>query len=511
MATTGEEGKALLEGQGFTLDADAPIYPIGAERETRSTKRSREVVGDILKSGSKKGKEMTEEELEKYKASLEMVFRIFKHGSNDDLSEADLSAAIKSMGKRATKEKIRAIFAAANKDNTGSITKDEFVNYMVNKQKLKAKEKQPEKKAKKPKVESPSSARQTRSKTSPVKSPAKAASSPVKSPSKKKKAAKQDEPEAAEKDSKQEVQADAAQPDAAPAAAEDAAPARPAMQKGLSIADFFTPHAGLQDQIVANQLDQHNNPLGRGFDLGHEKAFGLFNILLYNFRNKDTQSANRGDPATLWNETKKALDDKGFVVVEATTEKEFLDEIHNFDEVWFISSGRRPEDPERFKAEMRKFHESGRGICIWVDNKPFFGEANVVLQDLLGITMQGDTPANKILKVGNGSKSGEFSRHLITTGIVNLHEGRTICFPNKVTDKMKVLATSTDGHPCMFYTDPSPKSGPIAVDCGFTKLYNEFWSATAGTERYVRNLAVWLLALDYRMRVGTFWKGKIDE
>lgn len=34
---------------------------------------------------------------------------------------------------------------------------------------------------------------------------------------------------------------------------------------------------------------------------------------------------------------------------------------------------------------------------------------------------------------------------------------------------------------------------------------------TAGTERYIRNIAVWLLSLDYRLKVGAPWKGPISD
>jgi len=188
-----------------------------------------------------------------------------------------------------------------------------------------------------------------------------------------------------------------------------------------------------------------------------------------------------------------------------------LDNIHNHDEAWFISSGKQPEDSSRWVSEIKKFHESGKGLAIFADNDPFYVHANLILKDILGTTLQGSTPGNKILKVGDGAKAGQFARHLLTTGIVNLHEGNTICFPTKNSNKFKVIGTSTDGNPCMFYCDPAKGFGPIVVDCGFTKLYAHHWKETAGTERYVRNIAVWLLSLDYRMKIGAPWKGPITE
>jgi hypothetical protein len=51
--------------------------------------------------------------------------------------------------------------------------------------------------------------------------------------------------------------------------------------------------------------------------------------------------------------------------------------------------------------------------------------------------------------------------------------------------------------------------GRIVVDCGYTKLLPHHWAKTAGTERYVRNVAVWLLALDYRIKIGAPLQGDI--
>jgi len=49
--------------------------------------------------------------------------------------------------------------------------------------------------------------------------------------------------------------------------------------------------------------------------------------------------------------------------------------------------------------------------------------------------------------------------------------------------------------------------GRVVVDCGLTKLYKEWDSA--GTARYVRNIAVWLLGLEHRLKIGANIQGKI--
>jgi len=282
------------------------------------------------------------------------------------------------------------------------------------------------------------------------------------------------------------------------------------MTRGLSITDYYTPFAGLQDEIKSTELDAHHNPKGRGFDLGHESAFGMFGVILYNPRHSEAVQSTGTDPKSLWVETTKALQSKGFNVYEAKSEKDFLDTLPEYDVAYFNSSGRTIEDPERFLKEVKKFHEAGKGLGIFADNDPFYVEANLILEKLWAVKLKDSTKGNKILTVGEGKKSGQFARHLLTTGIVNLHEGNTICYPTKLNDKFQVLATSTDNHPCMMYSEAGVKQGRIVVDCGFTKLYSHNWEKTAGTERYVRNIAVWLLAIDYRMKVGAPIKGDIE-
>jgi len=155
-----------------------------------------------------------------------------------------------------------------------------------------------------------------------------------------------------------------------------------------------------------------------------------------------------------------------------------------------------------------KFHESGKGIFIWADNSPYFHEANLLLDKLIpGVKLIGDNQGDKVLKpqaidaTSEPPKSGHFARHLITTGIVSLYEGITICYPDKVLPQMTVIGQSTDNKPCFFCYEP-PGKGRVLVDCGFTKLFNDRWAKTAGTERYVRNCAVWLLGLEERLKHG---------
>lgn len=99
---------------------------------------------------------------------------------------------------------------------------------------------------------------------------------------------------------------------------------------------------------------------------------------------------------------------------------------------------------ETFTDAVKKFHNSGGALYIWGDNDPYYVHANWLLEDMFGIKLQSNTPGSKNLKVGDANKTGEFGRHLITSGVVNLCEGYTISYPNKL-GIFEPLATSTDG------------------------------------------------------------------
>jgi hypothetical protein len=124
-----------------------------------------------------------------------------------------------------------------------------------------------------------------------------------------------------------------------------------------------------------------------------------------------------------------------------------------------------------------------------------------VLKALKLPPLTGNTPGNKVLKAGKPNIKGEFGPHLLTSGISNLFEGITICYPSSTKD-LTVLAISSDNNPVIAVKEPGQQNktaGRIVIDCAFTKLYCS-WD-TAGTARYVRNMAIWLLGIDHRMAI----------
>jgi len=145
----------------------------------------------------------------------------------------------------------------------------------------------------------------------------------------------------------------------------------------------------------------------------------------------------------------------------------------------------------------------------------FFYEANLLFEKILpAVALIGNTPGDKILQpqlaaaTSEQPQQGHFARHLITTGIVSLYEGVTICYPNKILPHMTVIGQSTNNHPCFFCTE-EPGKGRLMVDCGYTKLCESKWKQTAGTERYVLNCSTWLLGLEARIKMGAPIRGDI--
>jgi len=243
------------------------------------------------------------------------------------------------------------------------------------------------------------------------------------------------------------------------------------------------------------EYDQHGNILSKEFDLGIDGAFNDFSLLIGTFVNRGNLSDYFVGLAV------KSLEKKGFRVTYTSEEGNFVQLIttNHYDVVWIISGDSFIGDSKPFLQAVLDYHKKGGGLMIYGDNAPYFAHANIVLPTLVGCQLIGDTPAGKILEYGSGDKSGFFDEnHLVFAGINHLYEGVTICYPNQGS-KLKTLAMSTDGNPCILFCEAGESKiengGRIIVDSGWTKLYQMYW-ASAGQARYVVNATVWLLNLE---------------
>jgi len=268
--------------------------------------------------------------------------------------------------------------------------------------------------------------------------------------------------------------------------------------QSMPMQQYYNTSVGLNDELVTfkdseSKFDTHSNPQGAEYDLGRDGEFKNFSLLIGQF---DAQCGLR--------DASEALKQKGFKVIIVTTMNQFIAQLKNVQVAWIISGMQSSVDnsSSAFIDAVVSFHLGGGGLLVWGDNDPYFAHANLVLPKLLKKKIQliGNTPGGKPMFVGSATKSSQFAPHIITTGVVKLFEGITICYPDNL-GPLKVLGTSSDGHPAVSFADneslDNPTCGRIIVDCGWTKNYCS-WKE-AGTARYVSNATIWLLGLENKI------------
>jgi len=131
--------KTASEGANFLKDVGHQAHNKD-EVETRSRAQTREAADIMMgQQETKKVTEMTPDEINKEKDKIRMVFRLFDTNKDGKIDEEELTAVINGLGKRPTVAKIRKVFQEADKNKDGSIQSEEFVEYMINKRKLKEK------------------------------------------------------------------------------------------------------------------------------------------------------------------------------------------------------------------------------------------------------------------------------------------------------------------------------------------------------------------------------------
>jgi hypothetical protein len=53
----------------------------------------------------------------------------------------------------------------------------------------------------------------------------------------------------------------------------------------------------------------------------------------------------------------------------------------------------------------------------------------------------------------------------------NIHEGITICHPEKTHKDFQIFAYNSNNEPLVLFAEENENHGRIIIDCGFTKLY----------------------------------------
>jgi len=192
---------------------------------------------------------------------------------------------------------------------------------------------------------------------------------------------------------------------------------------------------------------------------------------------------------------KKALAEKGFSVYrwmnQPPSPEELEQKLKQACQLWIISSDQRLLT-EKHLDVIQRFFDSGKGVYIWGDNEPYYADANAVAQRLLGIQMLGNVMGDQVVGLQKApGKKGLLPRHLLTTGLEFIYEGITIA----TVQPNQTLTPLIYGSAGNLVTAIYDRNGKRAIlDGGFTRLFLK-WD-TAGTGRYVKNAASWLVNVE---------------
>ncbi|MEZ4320549.1 MAG: hypothetical protein R3F61_23915 [Myxococcota bacterium] len=189
---------------------------------------------------------------------------------------------------------------------------------------------------------------------------------------------------------------------------------------------------------------------------------------------------------------KAALGEKGFNVVRWVNQPPPVEELQaglaKSSQLWVVSGPGRTLTDAHLDV-IDEFFDSGRGVYIWGDNEPYYADANAVADRLFGGRMTGNLPGTVTVGVQHeAGKPGVARGHDITTGLEHLYEGVTIATLD-AHPKLQPLVVGSAGNVVTAVYDHDGKRA--VLDGGFTRLFIN-WD-TAGTSRYVKNAAAWLV------------------
>lgn len=247
----------------------------------------------------------------------------------------------------------------------------------------------------------------------------------------------------------------------------------------------YNPNAGISN-IPGAIKDSYGNPQGSEYDLAADGSFKGYKIVVLNLCNE----CNITEP-------RKALEKKGFTVVEYTyaavpSAQALSSELAgDKTQLWVISHRSGFLNSDHIRVIVDYYH-SGHGVYIWGDNDPYYVDANTILYELFRASLSGNSIGDRVLGIqASPGAPGIIRDHLITTGIVNFYEGITISAPS-LSGGLQPLMFASDGRPVTAFYDADGKRA--LVDGGFTRLWYKWDSA--GTDRYVVNAACWLVNVE---------------
>lgn len=234
------------------------------------------------------------------------------------------------------------------------------------------------------------------------------------------------------------------------------------------------------ERAVKNK-DGHGNVKGSQYDLAIDGAFEGQTIVVLNLVNVSLSLPQA------------ALKEKGFSMYQfqraAPSPKELEEALSKACQLWVISDTEQKLNDEHAEVIKRFFH-NGKGVYLWGDNDPYHADVDFLAGKLVGVSLSGVYHgAQNVGFKTDSTKSGMRADHLITTGLEFVYEGITISKINDPQQAMTPLIWSTDGEVVAgIYEDQGQR---LIIDGGFTRLYHN-WDG-AGTGRYVKNAAAWLV------------------
>ena len=244
-------------------------------------------------------------------------------------------------------------------------------------------------------------------------------------------------------------------------------------------------YAGMND--IPGAKDIYNNYAGNDGDLGRDGAFQGKKVIVLWLCYSGTESETN---------IRKVLSTKGFSVDFYTAKnlpsaQALSVMLQTANQLWLVAEKEILLNEDYYKIII-DFYKKGKGLYLLGDNAPFFADVNVISQKLFGTELKGDYIGDKVIGVSEKQNDvGIIKGHLMSTGICNFYEGITI---SNVEPKggLKPLVYSSDGKVAAAYFDKFGRR--LLIDGGFTRLYFK-WD-TAGTDRYVKNAAVWLANIE---------------
>lgn len=238
------------------------------------------------------------------------------------------------------------------------------------------------------------------------------------------------------------------------------------------------------EERAVTKKDNFGNATGNEFDLAVDGAFEGQTIVVLHFYTGENFDFEK---------PKAALKEKGFSVYRyinnPPTPKELEIALSKACQLWVISSSTQKLNDEHAEV-IKQFFYSGKGVYLWGDNDPYHADADFLAEKLVGANMSGNFYGAKNVSFKTDSTtSGMKADHMITTGLEYVFEGITISKIQDPKNHLTPLIWSTDGNiVTAIYENQGQR---LILDGGFTRLYCN-WD-TAGTGRYVKNAAAWLV------------------